>query len=170
MVRGIDLFLGSADLDLPGDAESGRPDVHRKDSSFLRRRFDSVWRKRRETTDENDMRGPLGLHLLHSSPKPLIDIIFVHGLRGGSIKTWRKGNDPRLFWPKYWLPMEPDLCNASIYSFGYDSDWASTTPSILNIHDFGRALYEEMRSSPLLRQKQVWNQRGAVTAGQHLPR
>lgn len=129
------------------------PDAQKKDSSFLRRRFGAAWTRKRKTTDEDGIRGPLGLHLLHSSPQPLIDLIFIHGLRGGSIKTWRKGNDPHLFWPQYWLPMEAGLCNASIHSFGYDSDWGSTTPSILNVHDFGRALYEEIRSSPFLRQK-----------------
>ena len=128
-------------------------DGQRRDTSFLRRRFDAVWAKKRQTTSEDNLRGLLGLRLLHASAKSLIDIIFVHGLRGGSVKTWQKGNDPRLFWPKYWLPMEADLNNASIHSFGYDSDWGSMTPSVLNVHDFGQALYEEMKASPLLRQK-----------------
>ncbi|KAI0436943.1 NACHT and WD domain protein [Xylaria telfairii] len=70
---------------------------------------------------------PFGLRLLHASPQPLIDIIFVHGLRGGSSKTWRKGDDVR-------------------------SDWGSLNPSVLNVHDFWQALYEELRSSPNLRQ------------------
>ena len=50
-----------------------------------------------EVTFQADTWGPLGLNLLHSPPEPLIDFIFVHGLRGGSIKTWTKGGDPRLF-------------------------------------------------------------------------
>ncbi|KAK9799961.1 putative NACHT and WD domain protein [Seiridium cardinale] len=100
---------------------------------------------------EEDLRGPLGLRLLHSSPEPLIDVIFVHGLRGGSIKTWRKGDDQLFFWPQYWLPMEPGMRNVSIHSFGYDSDWASTKTSILNVHDFGQSLLEQMRNSPYIR-------------------
>ena len=79
-------------------------------------------------------------------PEPLIDIIFLHGLRGGSIKTWRKGNGPRNFWPQLWLPVELEL-----HSFGYDSDWASPKSSILNVHDFGQSLLEEMHNSPYLR-------------------
>lgn len=47
--------------------------------------------------------------------------------------------------------MEPDLSHASIHSFGYESDWGSTSPSILNVHDFGRALYEEIKASPFFR-------------------
>jgi hypothetical protein len=101
--------------------------------------------------EQDDARGAVGLRLLHSSPEPLINLVFVHGLRGGSTKTWRKGSDPRLFWPQYWLPVESGFHNASIYSFGYESDWASTKPSILNVHDFGQSLFEEMRNLPLLR-------------------
>lgn len=41
--------------------------------------------------------------------------------------------------------------NANIHSFGYDSDWASTKSSVLDIHDFGQSLLEEMRNSPYLR-------------------
>lgn len=100
---------------------------------------------------QEDVRGPLGLRLVHSSPEPLIDLIFVHGLRGGSVKTWRKGNDPSNFWPQLWLPLEPGLRHANIHSFGYQSDWASTKSSILDIHDFGQSLLEEMRNSPHLR-------------------
>jgi hypothetical protein len=137
---------------LPDNTDQGQINAQNKGASFLRHRFGKAWTKKRQATDEDSNRGPLGLRLLHSSPQPLIDLIFVHGLRGGSIKTWRKGHDPRLFWPQHWLPMEAGLSNASIHSFGYDSDWGSTTPSILNVHDFGRALYEEMRSSPFLRQ------------------
>ncbi|KAI1300890.1 NACHT and WD domain protein [Xylaria venustula] len=121
-------------------------------TSNLRRRIPRIWAQKRQDTGQATLRGPFGLHLLHASPQPLIHIVFVHGLRGGSFKTWRKGDDPRLFWPQSWLPMEHDLRNASIHSFGYDSDWGSFNPSVLNVHDFGQTLYEEMRSSPYLRQ------------------
>jgi hypothetical protein len=118
---------------------------------FLRRRFSSKWSQKSVPVNDEDIRGPLGLQLLFASPEPLVDIIFVHGLRGGSVKTWQKGNDPRLFWPQHWLPTEPDFRNASIHSFGYESNWKSLEPSILSVHDFGQALYEELRSSISLR-------------------
>ncbi|KAK3941413.1 hypothetical protein QBC46DRAFT_258764 [Diplogelasinospora grovesii] len=121
----------------------------------IKRRFVSPWgRKRRQKDDEKGARGPIGLRLLHASAEPLIDLIFVHGLRGGSIKTWRKGNDPRSFWPQFWLPAEPGFENVNIHSFGYDSDWASSDPSVLNLHDFGRSLLAEMRNSPFMRDKE----------------
>lgn len=99
----------------------------------------------------DEIRGPLGLRCLFSPPEPLIDVVFVHGLRGGSIKTFCKDDDPELFWPKQWLPLEPEFANATIHSFGYDSDWGSSRPSVLTVHDFGRSLYEELQTSPLLR-------------------
>lgn len=120
-------------------------------TSFLHRRFSSIWTQKIEDAADEDVRGPLGLRLLFASPEPMIEIIFVHGLRGGSIKTWQKGHDPRLFWPQHWLPIEAEFRNASIYSFGYEADWKSSRPSVLSIHDFGQALYEEIRSSSLLR-------------------
>lgn len=125
--------------------------VSRPGLRFFKKRFASTWaRNHTVNDDENAVRGPLGLGLLHSSPKPFIDIIFVHGLRGGSIKTWRKGTDPGNFWPQCWLPLEPELHNANIHSFGYDSDWLSTKSSILDVHDFAQSLLEEMRNSPYL--------------------
>lgn len=97
------------------------------------------------------MIGPLGLRTVSQAKNSLIDIIFVHGLRGGSIKTWRFGEDDQYFWPQNWLPMEAGFINASIHSFGYDSDWGSTRPDVLNVHDFGQSLYQELLTSPLLR-------------------
>jgi hypothetical protein len=120
----------------------------------VKRRFTVAWaRKRHGKEDDEDVPGPIGLRLLHSSSEPLIDLIFVHGLRGGSIKTWRKGSDLRYFWPQWWLPMEPSFENANIHSFGYDSDWANSKPSVLNIHDFGQGLVEAIRNSPHLRER-----------------
>lgn len=119
----------------------------------IKSRFSSS-KVRKDNCKENSeygIRGPDGLWLVHRSPEPLINLIFVHGLRGGSIKTWRKGNDPRCFWPRFWLPMEPGFGNVNIYTFGYNSDWASLRPGILDISDIGRALLEDMRNVPYLK-------------------
>jgi hypothetical protein len=121
------------------------------DVTLLERRFRG-WGLRRRTSDPtDDVRGPLGLHLLHLSAEPLVDFIFVHGLRGGSIKTWRKGSDAKLFWPQNWLPLEPAFRNVSVHTFGYNADWGETKDSILNVHDFGVALLGEMKISPHIR-------------------
>lgn len=129
------------------------PDISDSDgkSSLIKRRFTSPWSQKRGDKDDEGSHGPIGLRLLHYSPEPLIDLIFVHGLRGGSIKTWRKGNDRGRFWPQYWLPLEPGFENVNIHTFGYDSDWANFKSSILGVHDFGQGLLEEMRNAPYLR-------------------
>ena len=98
-----------------------------------------------------DSRGPLGLSLLHTPSTVLIDFIFVHGLRGGSVKTWCKGNDLRLYWPQTWIPKDTDLQGTRIHTFGYNSDWGDKADAVLDIHDFGRALLGEMATSPELR-------------------
>ncbi|RYP71363.1 hypothetical protein DL771_004851 [Monosporascus sp. 5C6A] len=145
--------IGPTDSSVAAASSSGTDaNVISRPGPLLKKRFTSSWARKRNQKDEDEGgRGPVGLRLLHFSPEPLIDLIFVHGLRGGSIKTWRKGKDPRYFWPQLWLPTDRDFHNVNIHSFGYDSDWASTTPSILNVHDFGQSLLEEMRNSPYLR-------------------
>jgi len=95
--------------------------------------------------------GPIGLNLLHAPPEPLLDFVFVHGLRGGSVKTWCKNEDAQLYWPKAWLPEDPDLQNVRIHSFGYNSDWGETKETSLDLHDFGQALLGGLTTSPHLR-------------------
>lgn len=111
-----------------------------------RRRYSAV-------TNEEDTWGPLGLQILHSPSEALVDIIFVHGLRGGSIKTWCKGDDLQYFWPREWLSQEHDLRHARIHSFGYNADWADPKKTELDIHDFGRSLLGALLTSPPLRQE-----------------
>lgn len=128
----------------------------RKPSSFFRKHFANTWSEKRpkkeDGEDEEEIHHRAGLHLLHSSPDPLIDLIFIHGLKGHPVKTWRKSGEPRSFWPQYWLPADPEFYHVNIHTFGYEVDWAdSKSSTILNINDFGQALLEEMRNSPHLR-------------------
>ena len=88
--------------------------------------------------------------MLHAPSEPLIDFVFVHGLRGGSRKTWSKSDDIAHFWPKEWLPAEPKFKHVRIHSFGYNSDWAERKASALTIHDFGQALLGDIQNSPEL--------------------
>jgi len=107
---------------------------------------------RRGTGDESseDIRGPLGLNLLYEPSEPLIDFIFVHGLRGGSRKTWSKTNNLDHFWPKEWLPVDAKFKNVRVHSYGYNSDWGEKASSVLTIHDFGQALLADIFTSPHL--------------------
>ena len=98
----------------------------------------------------DDPRGPLGLKLLHSPSEPLIDFIFVHGLGGGSRKTWSKTSALSHYWPQEWLPKDPAFKNVRMHSFGYDSDWIKGKDNCLNIHHFAKSLLGEISTSPYL--------------------
>jgi hypothetical protein len=78
-------------------------------------------------------------------------LVQVHGLGGGSRKTWNSSSGPGTFWPKEWLPSEPGFKHARIHSYGYNSDWSKTQQSHLSIHDFAQALLADMYNSPVLR-------------------
>ncbi|KAL2065695.1 hypothetical protein VTL71DRAFT_3365 [Oculimacula yallundae] len=96
-------------------------------------------------------KGPLGLNLLYAPAEPLIDFIFVHGLGGGSRKTWSKSASVKDFWPQEWLPQDRAFINVRIHSFGYDSDWTKGKVNFLNIRHFGKSLLGQMSTLPCLR-------------------
>ncbi|TVY35936.1 Vegetative incompatibility protein HET-E-1, partial [Lachnellula subtilissima] len=98
--------------------------------------------------EAEDKIGPFGLNTLSVPPSNLanVDLIFVHGLGGGSRKTWTKSGDPSLYWPQEWLPNDEALADVRIHSFGYDSNWGKK--SILGIHDFANALLNAILDCP----------------------
>ncbi|KAF2443909.1 hypothetical protein P171DRAFT_495793 [Karstenula rhodostoma CBS 690.94] len=98
-----------------------------------------------------DKRGKLGLNLICDRAEPLVEIVFVHGLGGGSRKTWCKDDDPRLYWPKEWLQRDPEFRNARVYSFGYDSEWVTRKDSQLDVHDFGKSLLSALLGDRFIR-------------------
>lgn len=96
-----------------------------------------------------DGKGPFGLNTLFDPENPAIaDLVFVHGLGGGSKSTWTKSNNPSLYWPKEWLPQDPGFQDVRIHSFGYNSNWGDE--SILNVHDFAKALLGSIQDCPLI--------------------
>jgi hypothetical protein len=113
--------------------------------------------------DEENKKGRLGLNMLHTVPEPLIDFIFVHGLGGGSTKTWSIPPDPQRCWPEEWLPNDPDFDRVRIHSFGYKADWDERGGSVLNIHDFSRYLLSELHNSQEIRQMQVRTARHPIS-------
>ena len=102
-----------------------------------------------------DIKGLLGLNLLHDPLEPLVDFIFVHGLGGGSRKTWAKTNNPAHYWPKEWLPQDPDFKHVRVYSFGYKADWGEKKDSSLDIHDFAHSLLGEIQDNPKIKRSNV---------------
>ena len=104
---------------------------------------------RQDNTDEasGDLKGAFGLNTLcDAGPTALADLVFVHGLGGGSKSTWTYSGDPRLYWPKAWLPRDQDFHNVRIHSFGYNSNWGNE--SILGVHDFAKSLLASVHHCP----------------------
>ncbi|KAH8903867.1 hypothetical protein BR93DRAFT_867494, partial [Coniochaeta sp. PMI_546] len=99
----------------------------------------------------DDVKGPLGLNVLHEPSDPRYDFVFVHGLLGGSKKTWSHSPEPGMFWPRDWLPSEAGFEHVRLHSYGYNSDWTSKKESHLSIYDFGQALLADLHNSPHLR-------------------
>lgn len=93
-------------------------------------------------------KGDFGLNALYVPPcaSPIADLIFVHGLGGGSRSTWTHSGDPALYWPLEWLPHDDGFQDVRIHSFGYDSNWGKE--SILSVHDFANALLVSILDCP----------------------
>jgi hypothetical protein len=105
--------------------------------------------------DVQDTKDALGLNLLHDPPNPKIDFIFVHGLGGGSRKTWASSADPEQYWPAAWLPQDPEFSSVRIHSFGYNADWNEWRTNTLNILDFARSLLGEISCNTKIRRSDV---------------
>ena len=74
----------------------------------------------------------------------------MHGLGGGSRKTWSRTSLVTHYWPQEWLPKDPAFKNVRVHSFGYDTDWAKGKDNCLNIHHIGKSLLGEISTSPYL--------------------
>ena len=95
-----------------------------------------------ELDDSSEMVDTRGLSVWHSSNKPELDLVFIHGLGGSSLKTWSFARQTRNFWP-LWLSREPELAAARILTFGYNADFRGPS-TILNITDFAKDLLFRM--------------------------
>ncbi|KAL9005625.1 MAG: hypothetical protein Q9180_009788, partial [Flavoplaca navasiana] len=117
-------------------------------SSLSRSFFSRTLTKRDEIAEASlNVKGPLGLNTLYvPTDSTAADLVFVHGLGGGSRSTWTKNGEPALYWPEEWLPNDPGFRDVSIHSFGYDSNWDKE--SSLNIHDFSKSLLASIHDCP----------------------
>ena len=104
---------------------------------------------RRDSQDQNpadDPKGPIGLTTLYEpTDEAVLDLIFIHGLNGGSQSTWTKSGNPSLFWPQEWLPRDEAFQDVRIHTFGYDSGFGRD--STLNVYDFSRSLLYAMKDA-----------------------
>lgn len=93
-------------------------------------------------------KGDFGLNTLYvpQGRSAIADLVFVHGLGGGSRSTWTHSGDPALYWPSAWLPQDDGFQDVRVHSFGYDSNWGKE--SILSVHDFANALLVSVLDCP----------------------
>ena len=121
----------------------------RTDTSSARSLFGKSYKRNgtNSSSATGDVKGPFGLNTLFCPTEDAVaDLVFVHGLGGGSRSTWTKSANPELYWPQTWLPEDGSFCGARIHSFGYDSNWDKE--STLNIHDFAKALLGSIQDCP----------------------
>ncbi|KAI1861138.1 hypothetical protein JX265_009757 [Neoarthrinium moseri] len=132
----------------PGVASGASSVVSAK--TFLARSFS---RRDTQASDVQDpsvsTKGPLGLTTVHEpgDADAAADLVFVHGLNGGSMSTWSKGGDANLFWPGEFLPRDA-FQDVRIHTFGYSS--GVSRESVLNIQDFARSLLAAVQDAPTM--------------------
>ena len=109
----------------------------------------SVTFRRGNASSGDSSKGAIGLTTVFQPLKQVTaDLVFIHGLGGGSRKTWAKNEDPNLFWPGEFLPQDDEFQDARIHTFGYDANWSKE--SILNIHDFAKNLLFSLKDCPAI--------------------
>jgi hypothetical protein len=110
---------------------------------------------------EKTGKGPIGLTTIFEPDEPgIVDIIFVHGLNGGSKGTWTQNGDPALFWPETWLSKDEAFRDVRIHTFGYNSNWGER--SILDINDFATSLLASIQTSPSISQDESVSKRKVI--------
>lgn len=120
---------------------------------FSRRTWTQAWPRissvvnRQGHDGKQGTKGPIGLTTIaQPNGNPLVDLIFIHGLNGGSFSSWTHNGDPTLFWPGVWLPRDEEFRDVRIHTFGYNSSWSH--PSVLDIEDFAMALLGAISDCP----------------------
>ncbi|KAH8653539.1 hypothetical protein BX600DRAFT_515806 [Xylariales sp. PMI_506] len=90
---------------------------------------------------------PLGLHLLYRPTGAAnADIVFIHGLGGTSHMTWSKNKNKNLFWPLEFLPLEQDICQARIFTYGYMASVMKTSSrGSTSVLDFAKNLLYDLK-------------------------
>ncbi|OBT61062.1 hypothetical protein VE03_09488, partial [Pseudogymnoascus sp. 23342-1-I1] len=133
---GPKIYSGDDETDDSNGTASSNVSIRPQHTSLFRRSHQSTQSGYKSSTNEQQLvtpkisssmgeqkpptKDPLGLKVLY---RPLgehkVDIVFVHGLNGGSQKTWSKDHNLDNFWPLKWLPSEAGINEARISTFGY---------------------------------------------------
>lgn len=105
----------------------------------------------RTKTISDDTDDPLGLSSLNEPLDPLVEIVFVHGLGGGSRKSWSYEHRLGCFWPGKWLTSDADFRHARIFTFGYSSTNSETVLSVAGISEFAQSLLNALNDTIKIR-------------------
>jgi pimeloyl-ACP methyl ester carboxylesterase len=87
----------------------------------------------------NDIDGLSALANCDSSTR-VCDVVFVHGLGGGSHSTWT-GDGAQTFWPSW---IGADFPNAGVWTLGYHADVSAWTNESMPLADRGTAILETL--------------------------
>lgn len=90
-------------------------------------------------THINDIEG-LSALANGDSPTRVCDVVFVHGLGGGSHSTWTS-DGAQAFWPSW---IGADFPNAGVWTLGYHADVSAWTSESMPIADRGTAILETL--------------------------
>ncbi|KAF7161186.1 hypothetical protein CNMCM5623_006830 [Aspergillus felis] len=85
--------------------------------------------------------------------KPLVDIVFVHGLNGHPYNTWST-KEPPVFWPADLLPSLLEPCKVRILTYGYNANVTAFTDGASkdHIHQHAETLASTLAANRNLRQ------------------
>jgi len=90
-------------------------------------------------THINDIEGLSALANCDSATR-VCDVVFVHGLGGGSHSTWR-GDGAETFWPSW---IGADFPTAGVWTLGYHADVSAWTNESMPLADRGTAILETL--------------------------
>jgi hypothetical protein len=111
----------------------------------------SFRKKKDENRDETkaSSKDPLGLKVVHRpAGQRRVDVVFVHGLGGSSRMSWSHDHNPDLFWPLKFLPLDPEIAEARILSFGYNANFRpGSGKNTMSILDFAKDLLFDLKHS-----------------------
>ncbi|KAI6777054.1 hypothetical protein HG530_000999 [Fusarium avenaceum] len=99
-----------------------------------------------------------GIQTLHSSEYDEIDLVFVHGLKGDCLKTWKDQTTDEP-WPKTMLPLEIGTARVLTYSYDATVVGKADVPSQNRISNHAANLVTALAS---LRQSNNTNQRPII--------
>ncbi|XP_031568959.1 protein SERAC1-like isoform X3 [Actinia tenebrosa] len=110
-----------------------------------------------------------GVYLLHpdtrQSNEIAVDVVFVHGLRGGPLKTWRQEGTGSFLtreqcWPKAWLVK--DFPNTRVLMVEYDSslsNWVAQCPSqpeSCSLASRSKKIMKKLRTAGVGKRPVIW--------------